>query len=249
MSVKWGPSQSGNDGGKRSKAVVTYIFGDYDVLKDPKVVTPGWDYLCVSDKGYGSEIWQPVAPDESILNVKDPKRKSSLVKIAHYRHVRHSYLTVMTVDASMRINCNLDDFLSEYRPMGCDLLVGDNPYFKCIYDEADFVIKKNFDHPDVVRRQVARYKAVGFPARQGVYVGAIMVKSDTSKRLRNVCDIWAEEYMVGSRRDQLSLRYSIWLHSKLRFRGLRVSTFDLKEVLRVRKLFEVTPHNGTRVLD
>jgi len=31
------------------KVVFTFIINGYDTLKDPTIVTPGWDYLCYSD--------------------------------------------------------------------------------------------------------------------------------------------------------------------------------------------------------
>jgi hypothetical protein len=36
------------DDAKR-KAVYTFIFGDYDDLKSPTIMTPGWDYICFTD--------------------------------------------------------------------------------------------------------------------------------------------------------------------------------------------------------
>ena len=38
------------------KVVFTFIINGYDTLKDPTIVTPGWDYLCFSDEGLSSEV-------------------------------------------------------------------------------------------------------------------------------------------------------------------------------------------------
>lgn len=228
--------------------MITYLFGDYDSLKNPTVVTPGWDYICVSDKGVCSDIWRPVVPDASLMDIDDPKRKSSFVKIAHHLFVREPYDTVMTIDASIRIQCNLDDFLSEFYPVGCDILIARHPYMQCLYQEADAVLHYRLDDPDVIKQQVARYRSAGFPALQGLYSCGLIVKSNVSKPLRRMCDIWWKEYMAGSRRDQLSFTYAKWLLSRSEsdFQDLQVSTFDRSEVFKARKLFEIIPHRGDR---
>lgn len=69
------------------KVVVTYIFGKYDTLKDPTVLTPGWDYLCFSDLGLSTKVWHSVSPNESALASTCPKRRASLLKIQHYNHI------------------------------------------------------------------------------------------------------------------------------------------------------------------
>lgn len=228
------------------RAVVTFIFGGYDTLKDPTVVTPGWDYLCYGDTGLRSAVWRSVVPAASLQDVPCPKRRASLLKIAHHRHVAGNYETVITIDGSMRINCNLDDFLAEFHHGDHDLTLARHPDRDCLYDEADAVLEYGFDDPDVVRRQVARYRAAGFPRKQGLYGTRMMVKSHRSAGLRAMGDLWADEYRAGSRRDQLSLTYAIWRHARQTGRPLRIGAFDFDEVYRRRRLFEITPHLGSQ---
>ena len=38
----------------------TCITNKYDNLKDPRVVTPGWKYICYSDEQQKSDIWETV---------------------------------------------------------------------------------------------------------------------------------------------------------------------------------------------
>lgn len=241
----WKRASSVFKGREPRKVVLTYLFGGYDTLKDPSLVTPGWDYFCVSDTGHSSEVWRPVLPDDSLLNVKDPKRRASLVKIAHHQYIGYPYEKVLTIDASMRINCNLDDFLAEFYPDDCDMLIARHPVRRCLYEEADAVIQHRFDDQDIVREQMTRYRDAGFPVGQGLFGTRMMVKSNGSEALRSMCGIWAEEYMAGSRRDQLSLTYAIWRHRRLYGRGSVISAFDFEEVYHRRKLFEIHTHLGS----
>ena len=38
--------------------VYTVITNDYDTLRDPRVVTPGWRYVCFSDQPIESDVWE-----------------------------------------------------------------------------------------------------------------------------------------------------------------------------------------------
>jgi len=49
----------------------TVLSGDYDNLKNPKVVTPGWKYVCFTDQdNVKSDIWEirdlPTKYEESL---------------------------------------------------------------------------------------------------------------------------------------------------------------------------------------
>jgi len=122
------------------KAVITYILDGYDRLKDPAVVTPGWDYLCFSDDDFGSEIWKPLPLPPSPFGTICPKRRTSLLKIQHFDYVSEDYDLVMTLDGSMTINCNLDAFLDEFWTDQTDLLIARHFERNCLYAEAKAVL-------------------------------------------------------------------------------------------------------------
>jgi hypothetical protein len=229
------------------KAVITYIIDGYDTLKDPAAATPGWDYLCLSDDGLKSEIWRPVALNGRPRGVDSPKRKSSLIKIQHYDYVGGDYDLCITLDGSMQINCDLDAFLNEFWSEDLDISLVAHPDRDCLYDEADAVLQNELDDPEIVRRQIARYSEHGFPRRYGLYESRLMIKNNRSKRLRSVCDCWAAEYRLGSRRDQLSLTYAIWKDEIISGESLRIRSFDSREAFQSRELFRIVEHVGSRL--
>ena len=54
-----------------NKCIYTYIIGGYDSVKEPKVVTPGWDYICVTDNpNLKSEVWNIVNINNLIQSKK-----------------------------------------------------------------------------------------------------------------------------------------------------------------------------------
>jgi hypothetical protein len=227
------------------KVIFTFIIDGYDTLKDPTVVTPGWDYLCFSDEGLGSSIWQPISSNGRPPGVTCPKRRASLLKIEHHRTLAEGYDLCISLDGSMRINVDLDAFLSEFWAPGTDMAIARHPHRDCIYDEGLEVLELKMDDPRVVDDQLRRYEADQFPRHQGLYGTRAMVKDMHSERLRRACDRWSSEYRAGSRRDQLSLNYALWREERETGDPLRLRVFDFNEVYRLRKLFEITPHLGS----
>jgi hypothetical protein len=90
----------------------------------------------------------------------------------------------------------------------------------CIYDEAKVCKKMKLDDPGIIDRQMAKYKKEGYPAKNGLNEGTIILRRHT-KKIEEFNNLWWSEISSGSRRDQLSLNYCLW---KLR---LRPATFPL----------------------
>jgi len=224
---------------------MTYIVGGYDTLKDPAVVTPGWDYLCFSDDGLGSDIWRPMQLDGRPLGVSCPKRRSSLIKILHHQFVDASYDVCITVDGSLLVNCDLDAFLKEFWGDDAVFAVAEHPRRSCLYAEAEAVVEMGLDDSEVVQAQVRNYASAGFPRDYGLFGTRMMVKNNRSKRLRAMCERWAEEYQTGSRRDQLSLTYALWRDAEVTGERLPIRAFDFEDVYKTQELFAITKHLGS----
>lgn len=228
-------------------ALITCIVGGYDWLKDPVVVTAGWDYLCFSDRGLGSAIWQARPLPELPVGPDDPKRYSSLFKILHHRFIDAEYDTCITIDGSMTVNACLDRFLGEFRPGEADLVLARHPDRKCVFDEAEAVIGFHLDDPAVVRAQMRRYAAGGMPAAAGLFGTRVMAKKNRSAPLRALCEDWGDEVQHGSRRDQLALPYVLWRWKRDGREPVDVAAFDFEDVFRRRKLFTISQHLGSPI--
>lgn len=224
------------------KAVLTYIIGGYDSLKDPEIVTPGWDYFCVSDAEVSSSIWRQLPLLASVDVTTCPKRHSSFIKIMHHLYVPDDYDLCMTIDGSMKIRCDLDCFLKEIWTTGADMAIARHPRRNCLYREAAAVLALQLDDRQLVQAQTARYRAEGFPEDCGLYGARLIVKNNRSASLREMNSLWAQEVLSGSRRDQLSLTYALWKHARETGRQIQIATFDFEDVYRARKLFEIMPH-------
>ena len=181
-------------------AIYTAIAGNYDTLKDPVSVTPGFDYICFTDQPLKSKVWQ-IEP----LCCEDRQR-------AHKQHKImltdvEEYDASIWVDGSIQIRGWLDGVVS--RLFACDEIgFCIHPWRCCLYQEAEFCLKKEVGQSRLIRSQIARYKKLNFPPNQGLYCGGVIVRRHVPSVLGFNFSWWTE-LLYSSERDQLSLPYVI----------------------------------------
>jgi hypothetical protein len=76
----------------------------------------------------------------------------------------------------------------------------------CIYQEAQACIDAGKDAVALIERQVARYRAEGYPQNNGLSECTVLIRRHTPAVIR-FCEAWYAEILAGSRRDQLSFNY------------------------------------------
>jgi hypothetical protein len=81
-----------------------------------------------------------------------------------------------------------------------------HPIRTCVYQELAACIKYKKDHPDIMQKQIKRYKKESYPPYAGMVETACVVRRHTSEvTLFN--KMWWDEINRGSYRDQLSFNY------------------------------------------
>lgn len=219
-----------------SKAVYTFIFGDYDDLKPPTIVTPGWDYICFTDDPtLSSEIWDVRLPRNLSDRELDQKRFAMKHLILFHQYLSE-YSVSLSIGAQVELNCNLDDLIREHFRAADDMMIC---YWEqdCIYAEAEGCQRRLTDDPARIEAHMQRYRAAGYPANNGLYMSGIIARRHDRANVRAMCDLWWDEYCHGSRRDQLSLSYAIWKSD-----ALNISRLDYREQFFVRRNFISHPH-------
>ena len=71
---------------------------------------------------------------------------------------------------------------------------------RCVYDEAVACIELGKDDPELIVRHVEAYRALGYPARNGLAELSVIVRRHTPRATR-FFEAWWEEIRCGSRRD------------------------------------------------
>lgn len=194
------------------RAIYTAITGEYDTLKDPQIITPGWEYICfTNNKNLRSDFWKvKLVNDSRLSNVKLARK----IKILSHQYLKGYDLTIWH-DASMVINCNLKSFTSVFHKK--DITIMKHPHRGCIYEEARACIKMGKDKREVILKQIEKYRNEGYPEKNGLVGSGIIIRNNNS-RVNALMNDWWSEVENFSHRDQLSFNYALNNHPEVNCR-------------------------------
>ena len=174
--------------------VYTAIYGGYDKLWQPKVVSEGWEYKCYTDVKIEGGHWQIIGKK---LPDVDSARASKYVKILH---PMENYENILWVDGCIEITGDLNEFIKGV-PAG-ELVIARHPFNNTLKEELDACIRMNKDDHEVMRKQVEGYGE--FPIYEHTQNTVILKR----KNLK-ASEIWWEEVRTKSKRDQLSFGWAM----------------------------------------
>jgi|SRR5579871_4039111 len=192
-------------------AVYTAIFGGYDNFV--QVPQGDFDFYLFGEveRGAGWGTFKRVQ-----RQFDDPTRDARRIKILSHEMLPE-YEYTLWLDGSVRAIKDIDfEFLINTWLKEADVAVFEHPYRDCLYEEAAMLWHFERDKREVIREQVKRYRALGFPPGKGLGETAIVLRKNT-KAVSFFNDCWWNEVKYGSRRDQLSFPFAVWL-SRLNYR-------------------------------
>lgn len=178
------------------KVCVVPIFGDYDNLKEPTVISDGWKYICLSDRHHKSKVWKTKIVQSNLTD----KRKSGYVLTQLHRIIDFDIACV--VGGQIQINDDLNKYIQD----DFDFISLDHPSRNCIYKEAQACILLDKDNPKVIAKQMYKYLEEGYPVNNGMLQTGITFRKNNNL-IRTFMNQWWSEIEQGSHRDQLSFNY------------------------------------------
>jgi len=78
------------------------------------------------------------------------------------------------------------------------------------YDEAEQCIRLRKDKPQKIKKQVEFYKNQGLPENFGLWGCPVMLRRHNDLQCIKFCEMWWEEILFRSCRDQISFPYIVW---------------------------------------
>ena len=186
----------------------TCITRGYDELLEPFVKSPGIDFICFSDTQIESKIWQWRKIPGNLMHL-DTIRQQRILKICPHRYLKEYDISIW-VDGNIQIKGDLNQFIKQYNLKQCSFWTRKHPKRDCIYDEARECIAQKKAPKDVIEQQIAKYRAVKYPAHNKLAETGILLRRHTDLMCQKVCDVWASEVMIESYRDQLSFNYACY---------------------------------------
>ena len=217
---------------KRGQRIVVYtcITGGYDNLADPKVVTPGVDYICFTDNmSMKSKVWKLRKMPEELKGYSNVKQQRG-VKILAHRYLSEYDISVW-VDGAVIVQGNINDYLKLLDLSTYSVFIPEHPVRKCIYAEKDACVrikKIKGDEIKVADRQMKRYKEEGFPVNFGLVQSNVMIRRHNDQYSKDLMEKWWDELKDNSHRDQLSFNYAVWKCGSSKFKPLIKTTCNSK---------------------
>lgn len=217
------------------KCIFFPLIGDYDYFREPKVISPNWDYICFTNnkklKSKNIEI-RYVKKDEDLSNVKFSRK----IYILNHKFVGDYDLSISMI-ASMKVLVDPDVFLKSLRQDDkIDMYISKHPKRDCIYKEAKQCIKLEKDDPKIIRKQIEMYKKEGYPENNGLAACGLMIRKHGRSNLEEHCERWWNIVKNYSTRDQLSFNYILW-----KYNLINLEYFPFK-VITGNKYFKKFPH-------
>lgn len=176
----------------------TVITNQYDTLREPRVVTPGWRYICFSDKPIESKVWE-------YWEIENIDRIDRRVKIKAHEYFDSGI--IVYIDGNFKIVGDLNDFISN---ISSPFSFYRHNQRNCSYKEAEVLLERDMLDSVLWNRQKKRYQSEGFPIEWGLGENSILVRDLSNDKVRGVNESWWNEWENGGKRDQLSLMYCLW---------------------------------------
>lgn len=189
-------------------AIITAICGMNMPLVNPKQVFEGVDYIAFVDNIRPNLIWQQhTIPKFSSDGVFANRRNAKIFKIIPHLMVP-GYDYYFWVDGTHEVVQHPKTIIENY--LG-DAEIGlfTHKYRHCAYDEANEIIRLNYDHRDLVENQLKFYKTCGYPKQNGLYELPVSIRKNTNA-IQTMNLRWWEMICRFSSRDQVSLPFVLW---------------------------------------
>jgi GT2 family glycosyltransferase len=185
--------------GKRL-AIYTAICSGYDSIKLPNTPHPRVDYPLFSDRpAPATGVWQlrPVT-----YYYEDESRGARYVKT-------HPHLLLPDYDIAIWIDAHIIyPMIARFVASKSAVAAVPHPGRTSIYEELGACIQRKIDDAETMREQVARYRAAGFDHSDLIETNLMMFRLP-DQRARAFLDIRWREIDCYSKRDQLSVNYSL----------------------------------------
>lgn len=183
--------------------------GGYDNFNNLAVEDPKVRYILFTDnKYYTSDVWE-ICHTDFIDKSLDSRRAARYIKTNPHIILPPHDISIW-VDYCLPPNFkDANKMLIEIGALNSDIMCYKHDERDCIYQEAEMVKKLKLEYPNIVSKQIEKYKSENFPEKYGLFQSGFMIRKN-NKKIANFNETWWNEIKNNSARDQLSQVYSAW---------------------------------------
>ncbi|WP_375415498.1 glycosyltransferase domain-containing protein [uncultured Bradyrhizobium sp.] len=210
------------------RVVYTCLFGHSELFNDFSYDRDGIDFVCFTDDPeLRSDFWKIELLPRRVL---DPARAAKKIKALAHLYLAQ-YDCSLYLDNTVRLKAEPKRMFEQYLAPSKSPLVCFRHFERdCVYDEAKAVLSLSYDTPGRVNPQMALYRHLGYPARNGLAKSTLLLRRHQDPALQRVMNVWHEQVLCHSRRDQLSLLPACWFEDfELEYMPVRFDAYELME--------------------
>ncbi|MHA1279825.1 MAG: glycosyltransferase domain-containing protein [Candidatus Helarchaeota archaeon] len=203
------------------KCVYTVLIGNYEKLNEQEVRhDSSIDFVCFTDdKNLISKTWKIVNIDP--IFPLDNIRSARAIKITPHRYLPQ-YKTSLYIDNSVTLKVIPEEIFNDFISDDYNLYCIKHSFRETVLDEFEEVLRINYDKPNTIMEQLNAYSIIDPDVfKQKPYWSGFLVRNHNQVSIKNMMEDWLAQIMRYSRRDQLSLNYTIRKHN------IVVKDFDL----------------------
>lgn len=207
---------------RRRIVVYTALFGDYDEFIEPPSGIRDCDFVMYTDNfNIKSHVYKIIYTKSQF---SDTNRSAKIYKILPHRYFPE-YEYSLWIDANVLLKTKNIKQLFDHYLSNNDIAFVKHPERDCIYDELQACLEQNRDDPNVMKKQIERYRKDGYPKHYGLISGTVILRRHNKPEIIKVDEEWWSEIQQFSKRDQLSFNYIAW-KNKLNYTLMDVLLWD-----------------------
>ncbi|MEZ8125996.1 glycosyltransferase domain-containing protein [Vibrio splendidus] len=186
--------------------VYTVLSGNYDEIQAIKNNETDVEYVCITDSGSHTV---PIGWTHLVINNKKVKGKDFNRYYKINPHIIFgAYDISLYVDANVNIKSKLKPFILDAMSSH-DISLYAHHERGNIYHESDKCIERGLDYAWRFYKQLNKYEREGYKSRE-LLEGNMIIRKHNRDHIIKAMDTWWKEYSSYSKRDQISLLYSLW---------------------------------------
>lgn len=136
-------------------------------------------------------------------------KKQRTVKACPHKYLG-DYEVSLWVDGNISIISDIRKFIDQYDLFKTPIYVKPHPCRKCLYEEANAVLRYYKDVEKNVNPQIKKYREEGFPRNFGLFETSVILRRHNDQKCQLFSNLWASQIFLHSHRDQLSFDYCRW---------------------------------------
>lgn len=187
--------------------IYTALFGDYDLLQEPKGNYEGCDFICFTDQYHiSSEYWTFVYVESDQLTSSMLNRK--------YKILPHLFLSgysmCLYIDANIKLVSNPIVFVAEM--LKFNVIAAPCHFLRdCVYDEAIECMNVGKISALDYEQFVSECVKLEYPKHHGLTENNILLRRHMADDCIRLMNKWWALLLLGPQRDQLMLPLAAWL--------------------------------------